>query len=468
MLSERARSELRRGAALAVTLSVLVVAVVFAGPYVLTRTGLWADGGEPTISATWYSPSPSPTATPVPPGGALAAAGEGKLPTTAALGARIAAVPRPGVGKAGIAVVDPASGTLVYGELADTPMTPASTLKTLTSTAALAALGPDHRFATRVVSAAPGQIVLVGGGDPLLRGAGDANYPERASISDLAAATADALKAAGQTSVSLGYDDTLFTGPAWNPSWLPGYAEFATPTSALWVDRGIVGGIHGKDPSGSAAAVFSAQLKARGIAVTAVTAAKAPDGAAAIATVWSLPLDLIVQELLLHSDNDITEVLFRQVALAAGRPGSIVEAQAAVQARLAALGLWAPGMRLDDGSGLSRVNLATPRVLAGVVALSLADPRYRAITAGLPTAAADGTLGGRFDDQASEGAGRGVVRAKTGTLTGVHTFNGFTTTADGALVAFAFLANDVVPDGDLAARDWLERVSAATASCGCS
>ncbi len=467
MLSGRALAEARRAAVALVVLTLVGVGVVFAHPYLLERAGLWTDGGEPTISPTWYTPPPSPTPTPAPPAAAVGATGTGKPPSTAALGARIAAVPRPGVGKAGIAVIDPGTGALAYGELPDTPMTPASTLKTLTSTAALAALGPEHRFATTVVSAGPGQIVLVGGGDPLLRGTGPSTYPQRPSIVDLADATAKALVTSGQTSVSLTYDDTLFSGPGWNPTWLPGYAEFATPTSALWLDRGIVGGIHGKNPSGDAAATFAALLKARGITVIGVAAGKAPEGAATVARVWSLPLDLIVQELLLHSDNDITEVIFRHVAITAGRPGSIGDAQATVQGQLEKLGLWAPGMRIDDGSGLSRGNLVTPRVLAKVVALSLADPRYRAVTAGLPTAAADGTLGGRFDDQATEGAGRGVVRAKTGTLTGVHTFNGFTMTADGAVVAFAFLANDVVGGGDLAARDWLERVSAATAACGC-
>ncbi|HOB04708.1 MAG TPA: D-alanyl-D-alanine carboxypeptidase/D-alanyl-D-alanine-endopeptidase [Propionibacteriaceae bacterium] len=468
MLSGRALSEARRGAVLALVLTLTAVGVVFAHPYLLQKSGLWVDGGEPTISPTWYTPPPSPTPSAVAPTAPLTTIAPGKLPVTAALGAKITGIPRTGIGKAGVTVIDPTTGTLLYGEQPDTPMTPASTLKTLTSAAALAAMGPDHRFATTVVSAEPGQIVLVGGGDPLLRGTGAATYPARASIVDLAESTAAALKKAGQTTVALAYDDTLFTGPGWNPTWLPGYAEFATPTSALWLDRGIVGGIHGKNPSGDAAATFATQLRERGITVTATTAAKAPAGAATVAEVWSLPLDLIVQELLLHSDNDITEVLFRHVAIADGRPGSITEASAAVQARLEQLGLWQAGMKLDDGSGLSRGNLATPRSLAKVVTLALEDPRYRAIATGMPTAASDGTLGARFDDPATEGAGRGQVRAKTGTLTGVHTFNGFTRTADGALVTFAFVTNDVAGGADLAARDWLERVSAATAACGCS
>jgi D-alanyl-D-alanine carboxypeptidase/D-alanyl-D-alanine-endopeptidase (penicillin-binding protein 4) len=180
-----------------------------------------------------------------------------------------------------------------------------------------------------------------------------------------------------------------------------------------------------------------------------------------------LPLDLIVSEVLLHSDNDGAEVLFRQVAVASGTVGSITAAQSAMQTRLVTLGLWRDGMRIDDGSGLSRANLASPTVLALAVAKGFNDARYRALADGLPTAAADGTLHARYDDPTTEGAGRGAVRAKTGTLTGVHSLAGFTRTADGGLVVFGFVANDVVPEKALAARDWLERVTSVVAACGC-
>jgi len=124
-------------------------------------------------------------------------------------------------------------------------------------------------------------------------------------------------------------------------------------------------------------------------------------------------------------------------------------------------------MKIDDGSGLSRSNLATPTVLALAVAKGFNDTRFRALADGLPTAAADGTLHARYDDPTTEGAGRGAVRAKTGTLTGVHSLAGFTRTADGGLVVFAFVANDVAPEKALAARDWLERTTSVVAACGC-
>ncbi len=459
------RAEWRPALVMLVVLAVVAGGVWWGGPRVLYATGLWVDGGNSTIDPTLYAATPTPTPTPVTPAPAAGTA-TGTAPNPQTLLTKLQAVPRPGVGTAAMSVVDTA-GTLITGESADRALIPASSLKLLTSAAALAAYGPDHRFTTKVVQGAGNQIVLVGGGDPYLRGAGTQTYPARASIVDLAEATATALKAKGVTAVTFGYDDTLFTGPGWNPAWLPGYKEFATPTSALWIDEGIVGGVHRDTPSQDAAAAFAAQLAARGITVSGTASSVAPAGAATVASVQSLPLDLIVSELLLHSDNDATEVLFRHVALAAGRPGSIADAQIAVPAKLVEIGLWRDGTVMQDGSGLSRGDRASATALAEAVAKGFSDDRYRALVTGLPTAAADGTLYARFDDPTTEGAGRGMVRAKTGTLTGVHTLAGFTKTADGATVVFAFMANDVVPNGDLAARDWLERVSTVVAACGC-
>ncbi len=69
-------------------------------------------------------------------------------------------------------VWDTASGSYVFQRRADASLRGASTTKVLTSVGALAALGPDHRFATTVrAGATPDEVVLVAGGDPLLSSA---------------------------------------------------------------------------------------------------------------------------------------------------------------------------------------------------------------------------------------------------------------------------------------------------------
>ena len=103
---------------------------------------------------------------------------------------------------------------------------------------------PDHRFATKVVSGQrTGSVVLVGGGDPLLTGeaAGrPTGFPARATLQELAASTAKALRREGVAQVTLGYDASLFTGPAANAKWEPNYLTegIAARTSALWVNEG--------------------------------------------------------------------------------------------------------------------------------------------------------------------------------------------------------------------------------------
>ncbi|MBX9364500.1 D-alanyl-D-alanine carboxypeptidase, partial [Streptomyces sp. WAC04114] len=81
---------------------------------------------------------------------------------------------------------------------------------------------------------------------------------------------------------------------------------------------------------------------------------------------------------------------------------------------------------------------------------------------GLPVAGFTGTLTSRYTDGAS-----GVVRAKTGTLSGVHTLAGTLVDEDGRLLAFAFMANGT--DGILptTTQKALDRIATALAACGC-
>ncbi|NEE12891.1 D-alanyl-D-alanine carboxypeptidase, partial [Streptomyces sp. SID7499] len=66
-------------------------------------------------------------------------------------------------------VIDTATGKQLYGNGATTAMTPASTIKIATTTAALSVLGPEHRIATTAALSPDARtLTLVGGGDPTL------------------------------------------------------------------------------------------------------------------------------------------------------------------------------------------------------------------------------------------------------------------------------------------------------------
>ncbi|MFW6597695.1 D-alanyl-D-alanine carboxypeptidase/D-alanyl-D-alanine endopeptidase [Propionibacteriaceae bacterium Y2011] len=466
--------------ALAVLLALGVVSGAFstAATRVLYGTGLWVDGGASTVSpGTFDEPTPTAAPTTEPPSApppVLPAATSGPEIDPQGLAARIAAVDRTDVGRVGGVVFDGTGGVL-YDSGGNTPMIPASTMKLLTAVGVLDTLGPGHRFTTSVVRAtpagadAPPHLVLVGGGDPYLLTRADPDHPNRASLELLAKEVADALKTEGVTTVTVGHDATLFAGPGWNPTWPSRYGDEVAATNALWVDGARTEkrnpGPRDADPAAAATKAFVAELARAGITATAGAAEQAPADATPVAEVRSESLDVIVESVLRHSDNDATEVLFRHVGRADGRSGSIADAQQALRERLTELGVWVDGTRIVDGSGMSRENAIPARVVAGIVLLGLDDarPQFRSLLTGLPLAAADGSLRGRFFSPGTE-AGQGVVRAKTGTLTKVHALGGYTRTASGRTVAFAFIVNDGEPFPD---RVFLDRVTSAVTACGC-
>ena len=129
------------------------------------------------------------------------------------------------------------------------------------------------------------------------------------------------------------------------------------------------------------------------------------------------------------------------------------------------MGLWDDGQLIVDGSGLSVNNRITPAALVKALQLSAARPELSAVLAGLPVAAATGTLGTRFADDQSAAA-RGLVRAKSGSLDGVSSLAGYTPSSDGALIAFAVIGNGLPTDQDI--RPWFDHVAAALAGCDCA
>ncbi len=406
---------------------------------------------------------------------AVLAAGLGPLLADPALG------PEPGA-----VVLDGADGTTLLDLRADAPLAPASSLKVATGLAALAALGPQTRLATRVVRDADGGLVLIGGGDPTLvtlPPTSATGYPAPASLAELADATAAALKASAVPQVALRYDAGLFTGPSLSPDWDPDFVGLGivSPVSALTVDpdsQQIDGRALDSDPAGAAAAWFAARLQTAGLAVTSVTPGTAGPEADDVASVRSPPIGALVDRMLDLSDNDVAEALFRLAALGMDLPASFEGGVQAVTSTLTTLQVPMPGLVVRDGSGLSRSNRIAPATLAAALQIT-ADPGSPALSqepgerglegitwlpAGLSVGGLTGSLADRFDTaDTSTGAGR--VQAKTGTLTGVTSLSGVVTSGQGRPLVFAVLGNGT-PD-TVQARAALDRIAAALAGCGC-
>ncbi|MFI6468375.1 D-alanyl-D-alanine carboxypeptidase/D-alanyl-D-alanine-endopeptidase [Streptomyces sp. NPDC050538] len=365
------------------------------------------------------------------------------------------------------AVVDVSTGKRLYGVGADDALTPASTTKIATATAALSAMGADRRFTTRAaLEPDTKELVLVGGGDPTLTAHQDAEG--WASLRTLADRTAATLKKRGVSQVTLSYDTTLYSGAELHPI---GVNDNLAPVSALMADEGRTDDsssgqvLRVTDPAADAAKKFAGFLKKNGISTTSPGPSKATGRASTLATVSSPPLSDIVERMLTNSDNDIAEALARQTAIATGKRADFDGGAAAIQAQLTKLQLPVKGAVFNDGSGLNRDDRLTADLLTALLvkAGDPAHPELRPVLTGLPIAAFTGTLTSRYTD--ATGAA-GVVRAKTGTLTGVNTLAGTVVDKDGQLLAFAFLASNTT--NTLEAQAALDHTATALAACGCS
>jgi D-alanyl-D-alanine carboxypeptidase/D-alanyl-D-alanine-endopeptidase (penicillin-binding protein 4) len=363
------------------------------------------------------------------------------------------------------------TGDPLLQRAADVPLIPASTTKVATAVAALTALPADLRLRTRVVAgAAPGEVVLVGGGDPTLAGpATPLRYPQPARLSDLAAQARAALGATAVTRVVV--DDSLYTGDRLAPGWKPTYVTEGqvAPVTALVVDGGRVRQGRGPrvpEPTLEAGRAFAALLQP-GAAVELVRGTAAA-GAAPLGEVASPPVPQLVERMLIASDNDLAEALARQVALVTGRPASFAGGAEGTAEVLADVGVDPQAVRLSDGSGLSRANRIEPAAVTRLLALAVAgdDPRLAPLVTGLPVAGFDGTLAPRYRTGAALPAA-GRVRAKTGTLNEVSALAGLLRTADGRLLAFDLVTNTVPLGANRRAERALDVLAARLAACGC-
>ncbi|WP_369215830.1 D-alanyl-D-alanine carboxypeptidase/D-alanyl-D-alanine endopeptidase [Streptomyces flavofungini] len=400
--------------------------------------------------------------------------GTAPAPTEAALADVLDPLLRdPALGPERAAVVlDAATGKRVYGKDAGRGLTPASTVKIATAVAALSALGPDHRIVTRVVAEPDSsEVTLVGGGDPTLTAREDGRYVDTAaSLRRLAEDTARALKARHTEKVKLSYDTSLYEGPARHPI---GPNENITPVSALMADEGRLDDSssgpapRSTDPALDAAKKFADFLADQGIEVEAKDdphSARASGRAESLAKAESPPLSSLVERMLTHSDNDIAEALARQTAVAAKEKASFDGADKAVRAQLTKLKLPLDGARFADGSGLDRADRVSADLLAALLdsAADPARPELRSVVTGLPVAGFTGTLVDRYP---KDSPGTGLVRAKTGTLTGVNTLAGTVVDADGRLLVFAFMTSGTTDPQ--AAQKTLDDMASTVANCGC-
>ena len=178
---------------------------------------------------------------------------------------------------------------------------------------------------------------------------------------------------------------------------------------------------------------------------------RTPPGAQVLAGLASAPLDELVAEMLLGSDNEHAEAVLREIGRHTGGVGSTPAGAAAAERAVAEeVCLALPG-NADDGSGMSRLNARSAREWQEILQAARGLPWWPAFVEGLPVGARTGTLAGRFGGTPAAGN----VQAKTGTIIGGVALSGYATTADGRDAVFSVIVNGDASPRAVAAIDAL-------------
>jgi D-alanyl-D-alanine carboxypeptidase/D-alanyl-D-alanine-endopeptidase (penicillin-binding protein 4) len=389
------------------------------------------------------------------------------------------------------------------------PRNPASTMKVVTTFAALESLGPAYSWRTRAYATGPvrdqvleGNLVLVGGGDPFmtherwwafvmgLRQAGIQRIAGDVIIDNTFFAPQGDDRAAFDNRPYRTYnvlpDALLVNFQTVTVSAVPDAATGSVRVSAnpwpanLVIDnnvrlaagacrRGAAGIVVAmpEGPTGNRIALSGSYAAGCGQFSVARAVMKAPDFAYGLfRTFWqqsggtlgggmrlgtlpadarllytheSLTLAEVIRLVNKYSSNSMARALMLTMGAERypGRPATTTAGREAIQAFLARLGIPAPELILENGSGLSRNERISAATLAELLLAAHRSQYMPEFAASLPLSATDGTLKRRFRSPEMQGR----LRMKTGTLEDVTALAGYVNAASGRTFVTVVMLN---------------------------
>jgi D-alanyl-D-alanine carboxypeptidase/D-alanyl-D-alanine-endopeptidase (penicillin-binding protein 4) len=343
----------------------------------------------------------------------------------------------------------------VVGELEPAvPLTPASNQKILTAMGVLELLDHQSVLTTEIRSAATiddagvlnGDLHVIGGGDPLIKRAGDH------SLEDIANRLADLglTQVTGDVTADESRYDQVRKAPGWL-DWempLPGGSM-----SALMVNSNsrIGGDEYLANPTQHNVDLIVDELETAGIDVVGVGRPGPPaEGAELVLGYDSPPVADMVGVMLGESDNMTAEMLTKEVGLqVAGEPSTQAGLAAMVEALEDTLCISIDGIN-DDASGISRENRRSPQSWRELLQAARDATWFDVFYDALPEAGKEGTtLVSRFLGSEADGD----VNAKTGSLGTSVALSGYVETDGGRLGVFSIVANGDQPDPAVPAMD---------------
>jgi len=367
---------------------------------------------------------------------------------------------------------------------ADVSVNPASTMKLVTTYAALELLGPNHQWKTEFYADGPlvdgtlnGNLYLKGGGDPKL------------NMEKLWLLLRD-LRANGVTKVTgdLVLDRSHFVQPDLpvfdddgndkNKPFLVGPDSLLVnlkalrfivrndggkvniavepPIASIRIDNRVKALPAGKCP-GWPDVLYNPVADGNGVTVVVTgklggsilgidRVAQVPDKARLLARAHSPDLTEIIRDINKYSNNTMAKQLFLSLGAEFRNEADADDAKAAqrvIRQWLAKKGLISPHLVIENGSGLSRAERVSARELGSLLQAAWRSPYSAEFISSMPLAAVDGTMRKRLRNTPVAGK----AHLKTGTLNTVRAIAGYSRDGDGNAWAVVAILNHPRPWG---------------------
>ena len=328
-------------------------------------------------------------------------------------------------------VIDEKTGEVVFEKNPTSPRKPASVLKLLSATAAYTYLQPTQRFTTSAwIGEKAKSIVIQGSLDPWFSlNDVQAKKMGRTSLPRIEYNTLSALKRANTGSIR---NTTIYYSNL--------YSQDIANLKKFYSKHGV-----------NATMKRVNTEEAQSLSAEHILTSDSPE------------LQEILAFTLTWSDNLLAERIARLASSAAGHSLDDAGVAQTFNEVLSNLGIETTNLVTQDASGLSKENRITAKQVALLLVKIRADSKFAPIIGGLPIGGITGTLKNRFVETAPQAIG--LIKAKTGTLSGTANLAGYVESGDREY-AFVILADQLrrTNRAENRARDTVDRILGKIAS----
>ena len=305
-------------------------------------------------------------------------------------------------------VIDEKTGEVVFEKNPTSPRKPASVIKLLSATAAYTYLQPTQRFTTSAwIGEKAKSIVIQGSLDPWFSlNDVQAKKMGRTSLPRIEYNTLNALKKANTGSIR---NSTIYYSNL--------YSQDIANLKKFYSKHGV-----------NATMKRVNTEEAQSLSAEHILTSDSPE------------LQEILAFTLTWSDNLLAERIARLASSAAGHSLDDAGVAQTFNEVLSNLGIETTHLVTQDASGLSKENRITAKQVALLLVKIRADSKFAPIIGGLPIGGITGTLRNRFVETAPQAIG--LIKAKTGTLSGTANLAGYVESGDREY-AFVILADQL-------------------------